>query len=162
MHDELRRQLGPDVDIAELQEQYRDAQLMGSREAKQFKKDNPELQAYYDLKDRYQTIIDGAIIRASENIGTAKYPALRGPGTSLGSTKLYGELSQQETQPTPYTMGWTELTSELTPTLLRVLVDSIYSGQDLSYAAESQLTYQAEKYGLTFDLYYQLLQQAAP
>ena len=29
-------------------------------------------------------------------------------------------------------MGWTELTAELSPTLLRLVVDSIYSGEELT------------------------------
>lgn len=160
MYDLVRMELGI-KDMTPILDGLREAQL--TKTDKQYRRDHPEIDRYYDLLNQYEKWVNDAIIRAAKNLPEPKYPDIRTDNAidTIGETDVAANLAGGG-QFNPYELTWDEVQAQMKPELQRLVLDAVVNGSDLSYYARKQLDYIAQDYGIDADMLLEILRSNIP
>jgi hypothetical protein len=150
MRKDITNKLGED--IWSIMQDYNYMNTWGdANQAKNFKRQHPEIQKYYDLSDKWYATIDRKVADYSKNVPKGQGPILQ---------QLSGELSigQQDITKALNTpqLSWEDVASQMPQDLLEA-VAGYYSGGEFTYAQETRLDRIAKQFGIDR---YQLIQLA--
>jgi hypothetical protein len=128
-------------DIKKTESAYRD--LLTTAEQKQFKKEHPELKAYWDEKKVYQEKLDKRIVVLGSNLPEAPKAKLRTdqPQNPNSNQKAVQGAAQEQPQ-----ISWEQWQNELGAPMSE-LIQGYWQGEKLPSPVRSQLNSMAKNYG---------------
>lgn len=138
--------------------EYDDAKLLGTKEAKAYKAAHPSLDSYLEIMNRWNKNMAAWMVKFSEKLASVNPTPRPVMPQSVPQQRVLDYLSQAP-DAGPYGMSVEELFSDMSPALKNLVLDYIYNGEELSYAAEQQIDKIADDFGLDRLTYLELLRQ---
>ena len=143
MYDDIETKLGKD--IFDVIEEYNDLKTFGERgESTRFYNQNKaKIKQYYKMKDDWNVIINQNVAQMTNYIPDAEGAGIREDinPNAVGSQQLAGSLQPQQ-QP-----SLQEFQSYITPSLMNMVVDYFYQGDQLTDSGRRQLERLAREMG---------------
>jgi hypothetical protein len=146
MYNAIEAEVG--ADIWDKWDEYNLAQLDGTQ--RKYWREHPELERYIELRDDYQKVIAQAITNVAGKLKSPVFPALR-DADNLSTGQQAALDAIQNPAPNPYRVSWEELSAGMSQPLQNLVLDYVYTGEDLPSAAKSQLEYLAGQMGVDYD-----------
>jgi hypothetical protein len=146
MYNAIEAEVG--ADIWDKWDEYNLAQLDGTQ--RKYWREHPELERYIELRDDYQKVIAQAITNVAGKLKSPVFPALR-DADNLSTGQQAALDAIQNPAGNPYRVSWEELSAGMSQPLQNLVLDYVYTGEDLPSAAKRQLEYLAGQMGVDYD-----------
>jgi hypothetical protein len=161
MFDNIEYQLGED--IWDKWDAYFDAKLLGDDVARDFWKENPELEEYIRLRDEWEGIIAEQLADIEVWLPEKPYPVMRHgipEELSVGQERVMEQL-EDAGMPEAYGFSWADWQEFMSPELSNLIVDSAVGGEALSENAVESIERLAGNLGIDTELMVELLEESA-
>jgi hypothetical protein len=154
----------PDIDFDVAWDGYFDAKLEGKKEARAYWKAHPELGRSIELREKANEFVDGAYLRAAQNLRDPQFPDIReAPPEGFGQTQQemaeFVETSGQQVPP-EFNFTWSDWQSQMGPNLGNLVADYAY-GERLPDEALNQLERLADRLDISVNVMLELMSESA-